>query len=211
LPGNLLRAFFISLLIHVFLFWPTNPAWREATPAASMIATLRPTTAVTGAAAISVPKTMLPPTPARTLETVRPKPLAIAVEHADNQSTPAFPLTAGAAARSENPTATLVSEEGANAEGLRGYRLALAREARRYKRYPTRAIDAGWSGTVELRVTVQTSGAAEAELVKSSDHGTLDEAALEMMRLALPATQVPSVLRGRTFVVNLPVVFELPE
>jgi periplasmic protein TonB len=106
----------------------------------------------------------------------------------------------------------LSAAEGVDADGLRSYRLALAREAKRHKRFPTRAIEAGWVGTTELRVSVSADGMAPTvRLEKSSGHDALDEAALDMLRLALPTTPVPPSLRGRTFAVNLPVVFELPE
>ncbi|HZV55530.1 MAG TPA: TonB family protein [Rhodocyclaceae bacterium] len=92
------------------------------------------------------------------------------------------------------------------------YRLALAREARRHKRYPVQAIDAGWGGTAEVRVAVRADGVAQsAALEKSSGHAVLDDAALDMLRHALTATPVPPALRGQAFAVNLPVVFELPE
>lgn len=101
--------------------------------------------------------------------------------------------------------------DGLDAEGLRGYRMALAREARRFKRYPARALEAEWSGTAEVSVALAADGLPLAvQLVRSSGHDLLDEAALEMLRRALPATPVPDSLRGRAFSVNLPVVFELP-
>lgn len=114
----------------------------------------------------------------------------------------------------EPPTATgtQVSGEGLDAEGLRGYRLALARVARGHKRYPREATAAGWQGVAEVRVTVLEGGVPqEPKLLRSSGHAALDEAALEMLRHALPMTPVPPVLRQRAFTVDLPVVFELPE
>jgi protein TonB len=106
----------------------------------------------------------------------------------------------------------LPATEGVDADGLRSYRLALAREAKRHKRFPTRAIEAGWNGTAEVRILVSADGIApDARLAKSSGHDVLDEAALDMLRNALPTTPVPPSLRGRTFVVDLPVVFELPQ
>ncbi len=106
----------------------------------------------------------------------------------------------------------LAESEGVDPEGLRHYRLALAREVRRYKRYPAQAIEAGWVGTVELRVSVRSGGIAQtAELARASGHPVLDEAALEMVRRALPATAIPPALQGQAFAIGLPVVFELPD
>jgi periplasmic protein TonB len=101
---------------------------------------------------------------------------------------------------------------GLDAEGLRAYRVALAGEARRYKRYPPRAIEAGWSGTTELRVSMAPGQAVPAvQLSQSSGYPVLDEAALDMLRRALPATPIPASLRERAFSVDLPIVFDLPQ
>jgi periplasmic protein TonB len=99
---------------------------------------------------------------------------------------------------------------GANADGLRQYRLALAREARRYKRYPERALLAGIGGTAEIRVEYSRGRVMPVErLARSSGNDSLDAAALEMMRLAAPRAAVPESLRGREFAVTVPVVFDI--
>lgn len=105
----------------------------------------------------------------------------------------------------------LPAGEGMDAEGLRGYRIALARETKRFRRYPPRAIDAGWEGTAEVKVLLGAGGIARGvALARSSGHAVLDETALAMLAEALPATPVPPALRERDFAVTLPVVFELP-
>lgn len=99
-----------------------------------------------------------------------------------------------------------------DADGLRQYRLALAVEARRFRRYPARAREASIGGTVEIRVAVAAGGQAqEVELARSSGHELLDDAALEMMKKAVPRATVPDRLRGHVFVVSLPVVFDLAD
>lgn len=101
--------------------------------------------------------------------------------------------------------------EGLDADGLRGYRVALAREARRFKRYPRQAIDAGWEGTAEIHVAVLAGGVTrDARVVRSSGHPVLDDAALEMLTNAMSVTPVPPTLLERSFAVSLPVVFEVP-
>jgi protein TonB len=106
----------------------------------------------------------------------------------------------------------LPASPGVDADGLRAYRVALAGEARRYKRYPAQAIEAGWSGTTELRVSVTPGRSAPiVQVTKSSGYGVLDEAALEMLRRALPVTTIPASLRERAFSVELPIVFDLPQ
>jgi protein TonB len=49
------------------------------------------------------------------------------------------------------------------------------------------------------------------QVINSSGYPVLDEAALEMLRLALPAATVPASLRERSFAVELPIVFDLPQ
>jgi protein TonB len=91
------------------------------------------------------------------------------------------------------------------------YRLALIDAAKRYKRYPVRAIERGWEGRVEVRVVVGANGMIKSALVKSSSrYQILDEQALEMVRRAFNALgQVQPAPRGREFTVDVPVVFEL--
>jgi len=118
------------------------------------------------------------------------------------------PAQAGAA--TQVPSA-LPPSVGMEAEGLRGYRIALARESKRFRRYPSQAVDAGWEGTAEIQVRLGAGGVSQGvHLARSSGHLVLDEAALAMLGEALPVTPVPVALRERAFAVNLPVVFELP-
>ena len=100
---------------------------------------------------------------------------------------------------------------GLDADALRGFRVALAREARRYKHYPAQAVEAGWQGTVELEATIRMGGGDGVRLVRSSGHALLDGAALDMMNKALAATAVPATLREQDFLISLPVMFELPQ
>ncbi len=109
-------------------------------------------------------------------------------------------------------TASAPSTEGLNAEGLRAYSIALAKELRRFKSYPPRAQEAGWGGTVEVRLLINTAGIVEAvQLAKTSGYRVLDEKALDMMRNAAPRAVIPEVLRGHTFPMTLPIVFTLDD
>jgi protein TonB len=101
---------------------------------------------------------------------------------------------------------------GPSESGLRQYRLALATEARRFRRYPEAARRAGLAGTAEVRVTVMAGGTQRvAELNRSSGHAALDAAALEMLRQAARQTALPESLREQNFSVLLPVLFEVEE
>ncbi len=103
-------------------------------------------------------------------------------------------------------------ERGLNAAGLRQFRLALAGEARRFRSYPSAARLEELTGTAEVRVSVESGGMTRrVELSRSSGHGALDKAALEMLRQAVVRVELPESLRGRGFAVLLPVVFEVEE
>lgn len=208
------RAFATSVALHILLLWPATVPRQAAVPAARLAATLRvsPSAAMADSTPLPMVTARKPPAP-RSIAPIRPKPRQAP------DSPPALPLAltdadarrSGGAAR---PATTVLtpSEGSLDAEGLRGYRLALARQARGHSRYPRQAEDAGCQGTAEVRVTVLSGGLAQdPELLRSSGHAALDRAAVEMLRNALPATPVPPALRHQTFVVDLPVVFELPE
>lgn len=137
-------------------------------------------------------------------------------------ASPPQPERAGAAGGEVAPLATPqpptaaspreTDERGPNLAGLRQFRLALALEARRYRRYPDLARRAGLAGTVEVRVGIEAGGLRRrAELGRSSGNATLDAAAVEMMQQAVQRAPLPESLRGRDFTVLLPVVFELEE
>lgn len=101
---------------------------------------------------------------------------------------------------------------GPDAVGLRQFRLALAGEARRFRRYPDAARREGLAGTAEIRIAVAAGGTdRQAELARSSGHTVLDVAALEMLRQAAAHTQLPESLRSQRFAVMLPVVFAVED
>ena len=101
------------------------------------------------------------------------------------------------------------SAAGLSADGLRRYRMGLAAQSRRFKRYPAQALAAGWAGTVEIFLAVDSAGQAVVTLNKSSGHEALDRAAQTMIEAGAQHTPVPDVLRGKAFSVVLPVVFDI--
>jgi protein TonB len=106
-------------------------------------------------------------------------------------------------------SASSAPHEGLRADALREYRLALAIEARRYKRYPPLARERGWEGTVEATVSAGSVAVPLVALERSSGHAVLDEQTLEMLRRAVLSTPLPEGLRGRDFRVVVPVRFSL--
>ena len=221
IDGSFMRALAISSVLHVLLLWPSpSPPTAAGHAAARLSATLRafdrpvePPPAVPprephpSHSPVFVPAH--PPVLSRT-EAASSEPVVFAPPAVGASPAPAPDRAAQAQAQAAAVTRPVPAAEGLDADGLRQLRLSLAREARRFKRYPARALEAGWSGTAEVRLTFADAGPM-AEVVRGSGHDVLDEAALEMLRQAIPRTSMPESLRGRIFAVSLPVVFELPD
>ena len=90
------------------------------------------------------------------------------------------------------------------------FRMELMTVARRYKRYPRIAQDNGWEGRVEVRIAYAESGALTSISVKrGAGRQVLDDEALAMIRNAQAQVAVPPSLRGKAFVLEIPVDFFL--
>lgn len=96
------------------------------------------------------------------------------------------------------------------ADALRGYRVALARQAKRYRLYPPAAQEMGLGGRSEVEVVLPAAAAPEVRIKKTSGHQVLDQAALEMLRRSVRGVELPPPLKGRRLTVALPVEF-VPE
>jgi len=118
--------------------------------------------------------------------------------------------TPGPHIEGERQNAAHVSDSALVEAGLRQYRLALASQAREFRRYPVAARRAGLAGTVEVEIAV-SEGKARAGIVRSSGHAALDVAALDMLQKAAARTALPQALHGKSFSVLLPVSFALEE
>jgi protein TonB len=92
------------------------------------------------------------------------------------------------------------------------FRLELMQVASRYKRYPRIAQDNNWEGRVELRIAFAENGAIASLTVKrGSGRAILDEEAQAMIRSAQPQATIPPALRGKAFILEIPVDFFLKE
>ena len=97
-------------------------------------------------------------------------------------------------------------------DGVRQYRLNLAREARRFKRYPPLARQRGWEGVVIVLVSTVASGLVpQVSLGQSSGFELLDQEALELVSQAAHTATVPESLRNRQFGLTLPIHYRLDE
>ncbi len=153
-----------------------------------------------------------PPTFAPDSAAVLPiRPEASAIEAAATPATATTSSHSSQAGNSASPAPAPVSA-GVDPDGLRSYRVALAVQARRFKRYPAQALASGWEGTAEVRLAIAQGGRpAAAEVVKSSGHEALDRAAQAMIDSAAARAVLPASLQGATFAVTLPVVFNLED
>ena len=114
------------------------------------------------------------------------------------------------AARAEPPAAPAAAASGPDPGSLARFRLELMDIASRYKRYPRIAQDNNWEGRVELRIAYAESGAITSLSVKKgSGRAVLDEEAQSMIRRAQAQATLPPALRGKAFVLEIPVDFFL--
>jgi protein TonB len=223
---SLARALALSLVLHMLVLWPMLPP-RSPQPAVQpLAATLRAAAVPESkpAAAVAAPHRI--PQPRRTQDVLHRlgdhKPAVIA-QPAASQA-PALEAASGSAAVSANRNQVQLASlgaasaagvpapetEGLDAEGVRAYRMGLARAARAYKRYPGIAQERGWAGTAEVRIAVSREGRPrQIFLERSSGHEALDHEAVDMMSRAAVSAPVPESLRGREFAVSLPVLFDL--
>jgi len=168
-------------------------------PLAAPFAPKRRQIATATATATTTATTTAAPAPETTA--AAPADTALGVVAPNPVSPPTGPSTSVADSGAGSPTAV---------DGLRGYRIALASQARRYKRYPPQAMGAGWEGRADIRLTVGADGLPQTvALLNSSGHDALDRAALAIIDAGAARTRVPDSLRGQVFAVVLPVVFDL--
>lgn len=113
---------------------------------------------------------------------------------------------------SEAKSVEVKNAEVKNAEGLGEYRLGLAREARRFKRYPTVARENAWAGVVVLMIQGAASSAVPiVSIDQSSGHAVLDAQALEMLEKATRLAPLPDSLLGKRFAISLPIHYRLDD
>lgn len=109
-------------------------------------------------------------------------------------------------------SSALATLDAVSPDGLRQYRLNLAREARRFKRYPALARQRGWEGVVVVVVNMLPGGATpHVSLSQSSGFDLLDQEALELVLLAVHNAVVPDNLRNRLFGLTLPIHYRLDD
>lgn len=232
----LFGAFALSLLLHLLAVFGWG--WPRALPAAASALPRPAMQAVVSARSVLPPGIPEKPEPARVAAPVATspplkspaalvsqgvpvRPLPAATTAAPSEATPlaaavpALPAASSpaiSASPAEPASAVVVSAESVSADGLRQYRIDLAVAARRFRTYPAVARARGWEGVAEVSIAVSAGGVTPSlRLVRSSGHAVLDDQALQMLGRALEGTPLPENLRGRSFVLAMPVRFSLEE
>ncbi len=219
--GGFGPALAVSCAMHLLLLWPELPPPAGGQPRPALAANLRLTGAAEARLAATPAETrhsldsrqpaIVPSAPQghrRRGESVGPPPAQFE-SLPEGEASPATQQTAPG--RGEAPLAGAEAPQ-PDSDGIRAYRIGLAREARANKRYPPLARERGWAGVSEVQVEVSREGLPRQTLLaRSSGHALLDREALDLMARAAAATAPPESLRGRAFTVRLPVVFELEE
>lgn len=116
------------------------------------------------------------------------------------------------AATQSAPQPAAAAASGPDPGSVARFRLELMEIARRYKRYPRIAQDNNWEGRVELRIAFAENGSiASLTVKKGAGRAVLDDAAQGMIRSAQAQAAIPPALRGKAFVLEIPVDFSLKE
>jgi protein TonB len=89
------------------------------------------------------------------------------------------------------------------------YLMGLRQRIQQSVRYPASARRRGISGTVNVEILILPNGAVGGvQLLESSTHRVLDDAALDTIR-SLPRVPLPPDLPARPLRVRVPVVFQI--
>jgi protein TonB len=222
-------AVLASILLHVALL-NALPGWREwqrSAPPAPIVARVlaEPTfleraallTQSSARVAIPLPPKRSEPQRATTSAREALAPASKAPEPAqDSSKSAAEPSASVAVATVTAPRSDPVSPPPAaptlDAGTLAQYRLAIISIAKGFNRYPRLAVENDWQGRTEVRMTVGADGTiASLGLRSGSGHEILDRQALDMIGNAAPQVSLPVSLRGREFVIDIPVIFSLKE
>ncbi len=116
-------------------------------------------------------------------------------------------LATGTAARAQATTSGVQTDT-----ALDLYRFRLLQTGRRVGRFPVDAIEQRLEGTAVMDLHVGMDGTFKTGRGgQSSGHPLLDQAALDMLSRAVPATEIPAALANKAFIVRVAVAFVLPE
>jgi TonB family protein len=176
----------------------------------------RPTATAPIVARLVAPSPMPVADQAFLTEQAEPKPRAVAPFVPKQQPRvrfePRVPVKPEVVVRNSTTATTIEQAQAPDAGTLAQYRITVLGAARRFKQYPDIAIENNWHGKVEVRMMIDSSGEISAMDVRTSaGHAVLDRHALEIIERAKATAPIPPALRGREFIVDIPVEFLLRE
>ena len=229
-PASLRWAISISLALHLLIifplaFWLYTPI---AMPQAPLSAVLRgagetmhvATTDARQVAPLSAGDVQRPTPPVKKVPMIKAK----SHEQAPAAVKTATPIQSGVALGDPTVASNTASKagtmggapeaarEGADADALQRYRLALGAEAQKARRYPEVSRARGNEGVCEVIIVLSKSGGIPVVVQgRTSGSQTLDEAAFTMARLAAERAPVPGELQGRNLRIPLRIRFTLDD
>ncbi len=168
--------------------------------------------------ALVQPRSEPTPAPAALLAaapSVVPVPALASAEHILPVAARSGALQAARPGPAEAPAQAVASAAEADAidpASVGKYRTALIAAAKRFRNYPRVALENNWEGRAEVRLAINANGSiASIGIGKRSGYEVLDQQALEMIRKAKPMATLPPALRGKGFILDVPVLFSLKE
>lgn len=214
----ILRALLISLALHLVVLVSQGPAapGGGAAPkgAGALNTTLREASVSPGENAGGAAPERLPE---KHVAGTRPAAVRPVAPAGNSKIAPFFVPTVafGDAGRNPDQNAGVVNQPDAllpAGDGEREYRLNLAREARRLKRFLSEGNGPHVEGVVVVTVsTLLAAHRPETKLQKSSGNAALDRQALEMMEQAVTAASMPPELQGKRFRIDVPLEYRLTD
>ena len=221
-------AFLSSVLFHLALLFSmrnmsllsppaTDRAIRTLSISAQLISRADDSTWAPPTALMPLPSVRDKATPSEVLarpagDTGHPVSGAFSPSTATDDIAVAEKASARTADLSATSGATQVPNEEASPDGVRQYRLNLAREARRFKHFPPLARERGWEGVAVVVVgTVAGVPLPQVSLSQSSGFELLDQEALMLVAQAVTTAALPDSLRNRTFALTLPIHYRLDD
>jgi periplasmic protein TonB len=161
------------------------------------------------------PKVQTPPVmtapPAQPAPSV-PASVSAAPESKPGPTAPAGPAaTAPTTVAAAAPSAAAAHAETIDREAAQRYVVQVGATAVKYQGLPRAALENGWDGISEVKLTIGENGRIrEAIVSNSSGHDVLDQRAIDIVRKTAPLIEITGGLRNREFTVYVPIRFILP-
>jgi protein TonB len=159
------------------------------------------------------PKAQTPPQ--LTAPSSQPAPAVSAAESAESKPGPTAPagpaVPAPTTVAAAAPSATAARGETIDRDAAQRYVTQLATVAVKYQGLPRVALENGWDGVSEVKLTIGENGRIREAIVgTSSGHDVLDQRAIDIVRKSAPLTEITGGLRNKEFTVFIPIRFILP-